>query len=368
MRKRKKAGKPSSALPDAQRSSETGDGGVKFPADVTANDERVLDGPGAIQLLVDVAASVRTMLADQRAMRADQQELKSAFELKIAELQRDRISDQEKIARAVENFGEAVIAGASGLSPRTSAERGATAEPAFIDGHRKGEVKESGGSHEDPMEFAPHHNDTDNDERRAYCNPCDIGSDVVDAEERDFQGMAEADAEELYRKAGWSIIKYQVASKEEAVKQFRALTANRFKFQRGGNARRIYYTCAVHDECACKYRISYEKGGWIIAKQGYEDHETNDLPQVEPMKRQCRLIPIDGEGDASEDGLQVTRSTSNGPYRGVPPLMQNAIWRLHAEHGYSGKLLLQHLEREMLEQDPRFTRHQLPTQKQIHVR
>jgi len=327
MRIRKKAGKPSSALPDAQRSSDTGDGGVKFPADVTANDERVIDGPVAIQLLVDVAASVRTMLADQ-------QELKIAFE----QLQRDRISDREKIARVVENFGEAVIAGASGLSPRTSAERGATAEPAFIDGHRKGEVKESGGSHEDPMEFAPHHNDADDDERRVYCNPCDIGSDVVDAEERDFQGMAEADAEELYRKGGWSIVKYHVASKKEAVKQFRALTANRFKCQRS-TARRIYCTCAVHNECACKYRVSYQKGGWVIAKQGYEDHETNELPQVEPMKRQCRLIPIDGEGDASEDGLQVARSTSNGPYRGVPPLVQNAIWRLHAEHGYSGKFI-----------------------------
>lgn len=360
---RKKAGKPSSALPDARRASDAGDGGVKFPAVVTANDERVIDGPGAIQLLVDVAASIHSL-------RSDQQELKSAFELKIAELY-DRISDQENIARVVENFGRAVVVGASSLSPRTSAERGATAEPACIDGHRKGEVndaKESGGSHEDPMEFAPHHSDADNDERRAYCNPCDIESDVVDAEERDFQGMAEADAGELYLKGGWSIVKYQMASKEEAVKQFRALTANRFKCQRGGNARRIYYTCAVHNECACTYRISYQKGGWVIAKQGYEDHETNDLPQVEPMKRQCRLIPIDGEGDASEDGLQVTRSTLNGPYRGVPPLMKNAVWRLHAEHGYSGKLLLQHLEREMFEQDARFTRHKLPTQKQIHVR
>jgi hypothetical protein len=90
----------------------------------------------------------------------------------------------------------------------------------------------------------------------------------------------------------------------------------------------------VHVGCGCTYRISRSKNGWVIAERWYEDHERNDLPEVQAIKRVVPLIPIDGEGHASEEGVTITRSTLSGPFRGVSLPVQRAIWRLHTEHGY----------------------------------
>jgi len=351
------AGKPPTALADARQVSEPGDGGATSPAITAVIGERVRDDAGRHQSLFE------------SALLAEIKELKRAISAQQANYERQ----QANYARFMENVGHAVVSGSNSLSPQTSADHGVAAVGLTMT-PRGPPKKESGGPHDapesrdEPVEPVPYHDDEESDERRAYCNPCDSNSDVVDAEYKDFQGMAEADAVELVCRRGWSIIKVLLPSKEEAIKQFRTLTLNRFKQQeRISSAKRTYYKCAVHVGCACTYRISRSKNGWVIAKRWYEDHERNDLPEVQPIKRVVPLIPIDGEGDASEDGVTITRSTLNGPFRGVSLPVQSAIWRLHTEHGYSGHAILQHLEKDTSLWDVPLSRAKLPTVKQIYV-
>jgi len=103
--------------------------------------------------------------------------------------------------------GHAVVSSANSLSLQTSADHGVAAVGLMMTPRGTPE-KESGGSHDapesrdDPVEPVLYQDDEEFDERRAYCNPCDSNSDVVDTEYKDCQGMVEADAVELVCRRG----------------------------------------------------------------------------------------------------------------------------------------------------------------------
>jgi len=138
----------------------------------------------------------------------------------------------------------------------------------------------------------------------------------------------------------------------------------RFKL-RSGNNRKMYYHCTSHEDCKCCYRVSYckEKASWVVGKRDYADHESGVLPNVIPKTKVCKLVPIDGEGEASDEGVRVERNIKDGPFRGIPSDIKEKIWKLHTSHELSGKELRHHLLTELGGDKER-----LPEARQITVR
>jgi hypothetical protein len=161
----------------------------------------------------------------------------------------------------------------------------------------------------------------------------------------------------------WEVVALATTRKDGCKKAQRCLNG-RFKL-RSGNDRIMYYHCTSHEDCKCCYRVSYcqKKASWVVVKRDYADHESGVLPNVIPKTKVCKLVPIDGEGEASDEGVRVERNIKDGPFRGIPSDIKEMIWKLHTSHALSGETLRMHLLAELGGDKER-----LPEARQITVR
>lgn len=161
----------------------------------------------------------------------------------------------------------------------------------------------------------------------------------------------------------WEVVALATTRKDGCKKAQRCLNG-RFKL-RSGNDRIMYYHCTSHEDCKCCYRVSYcqKKASWVVVKRDYADHESGVLPNVIPKTKVCKLVPIDGEGEASDEGVRVERNIKDGPFRGIPSDIKEMIWKLYTSHALSGETLRMHLLAELGGDKER-----LPEARQITVR
>jgi hypothetical protein len=162
----------------------------------------------------------------------------------------------------------------------------------------------------------------------------------------------------------WEVVAL-ATTRNEGSEKVHKLLKGRFKLRKGSNSRMLKYTCTAHADCTCCYRVSFckQQMSWVVAKRDHLDHENGESRNVVPNTKVCKLVPIDGEGEASDEGLRVERCIKDGAFRGIPGDIQEMMWILHTAHGLVGKRLLMQLLAELGGDDTR-----LPTEKQITVR
>ena len=162
----------------------------------------------------------------------------------------------------------------------------------------------------------------------------------------------------------WEVVAL-ATTKQEGSKKIHKFLKGRFKLRKGSNSHMMQYTCTAHEHCKCCYRVSFCKKqmSWVVAKRDYFDHESDKLPNVVPSIKVCKLVPIDGEGEASDEGVRVERCTKEGAFRGISTEIREILWKLHTIHGLVGKRLRLQLLAELGGDNTH-----LPTETQITVR